>query len=89
MKHLNILVRGRVQGVFYRAFVREAAGQSGKSGFVRNDPDGSVYIEAEGDDARLLEFIAECKRGPIRAEVSSVHSEEAPLVHYHTFRIDR
>ncbi|HNU41845.1 MAG TPA: acylphosphatase, partial [Cyclobacteriaceae bacterium] len=45
--HINILVTGTVQGVYYRASTKQKADELGIKGFVRNQPDGSVYIEAE------------------------------------------
>ena len=48
MKRLTIQVIGEVQGVFYRATSKAVADQLGVKGYVMNQPDGSVYIEAEG-----------------------------------------
>ncbi len=90
MKHLTIRVEGRVQGVFYRAFAQSAAVQWNIHGLVRNEPDGSVYIEAEGEDKNLREFIALLRKGPERAVVTSVTAEEKDALRYYThFRIDR
>jgi acylphosphatase len=50
-KHFNIRISGRVQGVFFRASTKAKAEELGISGFVQNEPDGSVYIEAEGEEA--------------------------------------
>jgi len=50
---LTATVRGRVQGVFFRAFVQRLARQLGISGYVRNLPDGSVEIRAEGEKSQL------------------------------------
>ena len=49
-KSVIIVVRGRVQGVFFRASAAEKAAELRLAGFVRNEPDGSVYMEAEGDE---------------------------------------
>lgn len=57
MKHYNITVSGKVQGVFYRASTKEKAEQLGIKGFVRNQSDGTVYIEAEGEVSQLDAFI--------------------------------
>ncbi len=75
MKHWNIVVRGTVQGVYYRATTKAVADQLGIKGFVMNQPDGSVYIEAEGDDFALESLIEFCEEGPDRAEVDSVEVE--------------
>lgn len=90
MKHISIFVRGRVQGVFYRASTRDAARQFGVNGFVRNEPDGSVYIEASGDEVALEKLIAWCRKGPPRAMVSDIQiSEMEGLVQFHSFEINR
>jgi acylphosphatase len=72
MKRVSILVKGKVQGVFYRASTVTKAKQLGVKGFVCNEPDGSVYIEAEGDEEKLNELIAWCRVGPPRARVDEV-----------------
>lgn len=64
MKHVSIRVSGRVQGVFFRATAKEKADELHISGSVRNDEDGSVFIEAEGEEDAIREFIAWCRKGP-------------------------
>ncbi|MBI4288070.1 MAG: acylphosphatase [Chloroflexi bacterium] len=72
---LTAVVRGRVQGVYFRAFVREAALRLGITGFVRNLPDPTrVEIEAEGDKARLDSLLEEVKVGPPGAKVENVEA---------------
>jgi acylphosphatase len=56
-KRFSIRVNGRVQGVFFRASTKEVADQLGVRGFVRNEPDGKVYIEAEADEEALKRFV--------------------------------
>lgn len=87
MKHLNITVTGKVQGVFYRATCKAVADQLGVKGFVLNQPDGSVYIEAEGDSFELEALLEFCHEGPDRAEVAEVLSEEAPLQGFKNFDV--
>jgi acylphosphatase len=72
---LRATVRGYVQGVFFRAFVHDAAERLGLGGYVRNQPDGSVYVEARGDRAALEELLGLLWRGPERARVSIVEHE--------------
>jgi acylphosphatase len=72
MKHVNITVTGRVQGVGFRYSARSYARQSGIKGFVRNTFDNKVYIEAEGDEKQLKEFINWCHNGPANANVEYV-----------------
>ncbi len=72
MQALEAIVRGYVQGVGYRAYARRQARALGLRGWVRNDPDGSVRVMAEGDRADLLSFIDALQRGPSDAEVQDV-----------------
>lgn len=76
-KHFNIRISGRVQGVFFRASTKAKAEELGISGLVQNEPDGSVYIEAEGEETPLEKFIEWCRRGPELAEVTSCSASEA------------
>jgi acylphosphatase len=88
-KHFVIKVSGRVQGVFYRASTAEVAEQLGLRGFVRNEPNGAVYIEVEGDEEQLDQFVTWCEQGPRLAKVDTVDIEEAPLVGFKTFEVRR
>lgn len=88
-KHINIVVRGRVQGVFFRASAKEQADLLKVRGMVRNEADGSVYIEAEGDEHTLEKFIAWCHEGPPRAHVDSCQVSEGIYVGHTDFKINR
>jgi acylphosphatase len=66
------VVSGRVQGVFFRDSVRRRAEAAGVAGWARNTPEGTVEAVFEGDSAAVEELIEFCRRGPSRAEVSSV-----------------
>jgi acylphosphatase len=88
-KHFVIKVSGRVQGVFYRASTAEVAEQLGLRGFVRNEPNGAVYIEVEGDEEQLDQFVTWCEQGPRLAKVDTVDIEEAPLVGFKNFEVRR
>jgi acylphosphatase len=68
----HILVRGLVQGVGYRYFAFRTARQLGLVGWVKNLPDGSVEIEAEGDNSAIDEYIRELKVGPRSSVVRGV-----------------
>lgn len=72
MKRVHLTVRGRVQGVYFRASARDRARQLGLSGWVRNRPDGGVEILAEGEPARLEQFVVWCRRGPSGAVVTDL-----------------
>lgn len=77
MNHWNILVQGKVQKVFFRATTKSVADQLGVKGFVLNQPDGSVYIEAEGDDFALSSLVEFCEEGPEGAEVTAVDIQKS------------
>lgn len=72
MKKIIIKVYGCVQGVGFRAATRKAAIKLGLTGYVKNLSDGSVYIEAEGPEDRLLELLEFSKKGPNHASVQNV-----------------
>lgn len=89
MKRYIIQVTGKVQGVFYRATTQKQANLLNIKGWVRNEADGSVLIDAEGDATTLAQFIGWCKQGPQRARVSQVSVTEEPVVGYQDFTIQR
>ncbi|MBS1532949.1 MAG: acylphosphatase [Bacteroidetes bacterium] len=89
MKHLNIIVKGHVQGVFFRASTKAVADQLGVKGVARNEPDGSVFIEAEADQMILDMFLDWCKEGPEHASVISVETHEGELKNYRNFDVLR
>jgi acylphosphatase len=63
-QHRTFLVHGRVQGVFFRQSARQQAEKLGLSGYTRNNPDGTVTIEAEGPADALDALQAWCQHGP-------------------------
>lgn len=71
-RQMRACVRGEVQGVGYRMFARREATARGLRGYVRNLPDTSVEVVAEGEVQRLVEYIAALRRGPSAARVSAV-----------------
>ena len=75
LKHLDIKIYGRVQGVFFRHSSRELARQLKINGFARNEPDNTVYIEAEGEENNLKKFLKWCRKGPVLASVNKVEVE--------------
>jgi acylphosphatase len=87
-KHFNIRITGKVQGVFFRASTKEKADTQNISGFVRNEGDGSVYIEAEGEDENLRNFIQWCRHGPAHARVENCDVKEETLTGFGRFVIE-
>jgi acylphosphatase len=81
---VRLLVSGRVQGVGFRWFVREAARRYRLAGWVRNRPDGTVELEVSGEDHAYAEFVGVLREGPPGArvedirEVTSNHAETLP-----------
>ena len=88
-KHLDITVKGKVQGVFYRAATKAVADQLGVKGNAKNELNGDVSIEAEGDDIALEMFLEWCHEGPEHAIVSSIESHEGELKNYRNFEVVR
>ena len=64
MTRVHLVVRGRVQGVYYRYAAAEEANRLGLRGWVRNRQDGSVEAVAEGPEAEVQVFVNWCRRGP-------------------------
>jgi acylphosphatase len=74
VSQLHVRVTGVVQGVGFRWFVRERARRLGLSGWVRNLPDGSVEVAAEGEAGQLVLLRAELRRGPDGAIVDALEA---------------
>jgi acylphosphatase len=77
-RRVRIVVSGWVQGVAYRASTRYQAQALGLTGWVRNQGDGSVLLEAQGE--RVAELEAWCRRGPPAADINGIEVEELPVV---------
>lgn len=84
---LKIIVLGKVQGVFFRESTKAVADHLGVKGLIKNQADGSVYMEAEGERHQLDAFLDWCKEGPERAEVSGVETHEAEVKNYRNFEV--
>lgn len=77
---LRLSIRGRVQGVGFRWFLRREARALGLRGWTRNERDGSVTLEAQGPPDQLERLVAAASRGPAASRVEGVAREElAPL----------
>ena len=88
MKHLNIRVEGTVQGVWFRDSTRKEANKLNIKGFARNEPDGSVYIEAEGTEENLKKLIEWCHRGSDQSKVTGVKQWDGELENFRDFAIE-
>ena len=76
---VDVVVTGRVQGVFFRASMRDRAEQLGVAGWARNEPDGSVHAHLEGEPTAVDALVAWCAEGPPAARVDDVRRDEAAV----------
>lgn len=76
MRAFEITVRGRVQGVFFRASTRDKALELGVTGWCKNQQDGSVFIYAEANDKTLTDFEQWCRKGPMMSSVTELEKKE-------------
>ncbi|MFX1474749.1 MAG: acylphosphatase [Promethearchaeota archaeon] len=83
MRAIHAVVKGRVQGVFFRVSTREEASRLGLTGWVRNKRDGSVECFAQGLEASIDELIRFLHKGPpaARVDVVEIRDEEPDLSH--------
>ncbi|MBD3215855.1 MAG: acylphosphatase [Candidatus Lokiarchaeota archaeon] len=89
-KRIIIDVYGRVQGVFFRASTRKRARRWNLAGYVKNMPDGSVHIEAEGSEENLEKLLEFAKEGPRLARVDRINHEfQEATGEFNSFRIRR
>jgi acylphosphatase len=72
LKQVHLFVRGRVQGVFFRASAQREARRLGLTGWVKNRPDGAIEVLAEGEEEEIKELIGWAHKGPSAARVDSV-----------------
>jgi acylphosphatase len=86
-KSYNITVSGKVQNVGFRYYTARTALEFNIDGFVKNKLDGTVYIEAEGEEDALEAFIEWCRRGPDYARVDRIAIQEQPIMNYEGFRV--
>ncbi|MFP6685727.1 MAG: acylphosphatase [Polyangiaceae bacterium] len=88
LKQVQVRVRGRVQGVFFRAAAQREAKRLGLSGWVRNLTDNSLEILAEGEEGGIKDLIAWVQRGPSAARVDKVDVRWRSFVgDFYDFRI--
>ncbi len=85
MKGVSLVVFGKVQNVGFRFHTVQKAESLQIYGFVKNRADGSVYIEAEGKDDALEEFIEWCRIGPKWANVSRLTISNCPIQNFKDF----
>ncbi len=72
----HITVTGRVQGVFFRAYTEKKANELGVVGYVMNQPDGAVFIDAQAEEAVVKLFVEWCHKGSPISSVDSVDVQD-------------
>lgn len=75
---IEVFVEGVVQGVGFRHFTKKVARELGVKGYVKNLPDGRVFIVAEGDENQLEKFLSNIRKGPPLAIVKKIYVEKKP-----------
>ena len=88
MRCVQIKVEGKVQGVWFRKSTQEIARMLQVNGVVKNLPDSSVYIEAEGDEESLAHFLDWCEEGPPNAIVDRMEMRDSEPKNYRGFEIE-
>ena len=89
MPIFHLIVKGKVQGVFYRATAKEVADELGLTGWVKNTTEGDVEIVVAGEQLAIDRFIAWCYQGPRRAKVTAVTVSEHFETDFISFSIIR
>lgn len=89
MPTVHLLIKGKVQGVYYRATAKAVAEALDLSGWIKNTPGGDVEAIASGGENGVQQFIEWCKRGPDKAVVSSVTTTALSERTFEGFRIVR
>ena len=87
MQTLKIIIQGRVQGVYFRAFTRKTARKLAITGTVKNLPTGQVEIIATADAIAMEAFIKWCHQGPLMAKVTKVNITTLPIQYFTDFMI--
>jgi len=86
-KAVRLYVSGNIQGVFYRAFVKENAEKLNIKGFVRNLEDRRVEVFLEGDYENMKKIIDICNKGPRHAQIRNVEQKTERVQDFKTFKV--
>jgi acylphosphatase len=89
MVYKRIIIRGRVQGVYFRVSAQDKANELALTGEVRNLQDGSVQVLVAGEEKRVAQLIAWCHSGPPGARVEEVVVDDVPEQRFEGFKIVR
>lgn len=89
-RRVHLTIKGQVQGIFFRAFVREQAKKEDVVGYVTNTSQGDVEVVIEGEKEAVEKMIAACKKGPPLARIGAIDiKEERPAKEFTEFTIKR
>tara|TARA_Y100000310_G_C20337136_1_gene648043 strand:- start:213 stop:488 length:276 start_codon:yes stop_codon:yes gene_type:complete len=86
-KAIRLYITGTVQGIFFRAFIKENAERHNVKGFVRNLEDGRIEIFLEGDASNVNKMIELCKKGPRHAQIKKVDMKPERFQDFKTFKV--
>ena len=89
MPTFHLLIKGKVQGVFYRATAKEVADETGITGWIKNTDEGDVEAVVTGNEKQLQLFVTWCRHGPRRATVLEVISTEKEKTIFKDFAVIR
>jgi len=86
-KSVRLYIKGTVQGIFFRQFIKENAERHNVKGFVRNLEDGRVEVFAEGDIENVEKVIELCKIGPKHSRIENVEVKEEKFQDFKEFKL--
>lgn len=86
-KSVRLYINGTVQGVFFRAFVKENAERYNVKGFVRNLEDGRIEIFLEGDSENVNKMTELCKKGPKHSQIRNIQIKPEKFQDFKTFKV--
>ena len=89
MPAIHLIIKGKVQGVFFRATAKDVADELNIKGWVKNTREGNVEITANGNKEGLDQFIQWCKKGPPKAVVTDVIITAVDQEDFSGFKIRR
>lgn len=89
MPTYHLLIKGEVQGVFYRATAKKIADELGVTGWVKNTSEDDVEAVVTGTEEQLKQFIAWCKKGPAMAKVTGVTAVQQEETKFEDFSVRR
>ena len=87
MPTIHLLIKGKVQGVFYRASAKKIALELNLEGWIKNREDGNVEAVVTGTETGINQFVGWCSQGPAKASVTSLTKTEITSLNFSSFTI--